>query len=161
MHFNILDSQVEEELNRTYFKSSQLDTTTVTPFHLRLFPRWEKKTRFHSLTRLYWLSWTSFSNWGWKRPSISWLVENIYDWQVQRRLLTGRVPTERSPRHSRAVMTHTHAQVSRCNTAETTRQTRPFKMHLIWKTWPRKAQMCSRVNVYESILSNSLWNVWI
>lgn len=40
--------------------------------------------------------WTSLSNWGRKRPSISWLVENIYDWLVPQRLLPGRAPTGKS-----------------------------------------------------------------
>lgn len=33
-----------------------------------------------------------FQTEGEKRPSISWLVENIYDWLVPQRLLAGRVP---------------------------------------------------------------------
>lgn len=43
-----------------------------------------------------WPLWASLSNRGRKRPSISWLVENIYDWLVPQRLLTGRAPTGKS-----------------------------------------------------------------
>lgn len=37
-----------------------------------------------------------FKQRGRKRPSISWLVENIYDWLVPQRLLAGRAPTGES-----------------------------------------------------------------
>lgn len=59
----------------------------------RLFPR---GTSFHSPAVALLALWTSLSNRGRKRPSISWLVENIYDWLVPQRLLTGRAPTGKS-----------------------------------------------------------------
>lgn len=72
-------------------------------FSVEVIPSWEKKAFIHSP----WCCWpscrdlrTSLSNRGWgggrKRPSISWLVENIYDWPVPQRSLAGRAPTGES-----------------------------------------------------------------
>lgn len=72
-------------------------------FSVEVIPSWEKKS-LHSLAVALLAIMQGPANipfkprvgGGRKRPSISWLVENIYDWPVPQRSLAGRAPTGES-----------------------------------------------------------------
>lgn len=99
-------------LKFTQSDSQQSKTVITSPSALsvEVIPLCEKKLLF----TLPWRCWPScgpcvnipFKLKRGKRPSISWLVENIYDWLVPQRSLTGKGSCREVQRQSKTVMTH-------------------------------------------------------